>query len=141
MAHPGLHHTKHAVWVLPKVPGISFPKCHRGHDFGSIFEEGCHQQICAPGDKANQDRALLDLHATPTAGGQGRLMAMASFNGGGNERQRGGGGKERRNNQIKVTAAVGGNNTHWHSTVEVENGLVLILAGALFYTTVSFGIF
>ena len=141
MAHPGLHHTKHAVWVLPKVPGISFPKCHRGHDFGSIFEEGCHQQICAPGDKANQDRALLDLHATPTAGGQGRLMAMASFNGGGNERQQGGGGKERHNNQIKVTAAVGGNNTHWHSTVEVENGLVLILAGALFYTSVSFGIF
>ena len=73
--------------------------------------------------RQHQGRVLLDLHATPTAGGQGHLMAVVSFNGGGNGRQQGGWGKERCNNQIEATAAVGGNNTHWHSTVEVDNGI------------------
>jgi hypothetical protein len=42
---------EHAVRKLLKHHGLSVPKRSRGHDFGSIFEEGCRQQNRAPGGK------------------------------------------------------------------------------------------
>jgi hypothetical protein len=50
-------------------------------------------------------------------------MAAASSNGGSDGQKRDGGGKERRNNQIEATVAVGGNNSHWRSSAEMDDGI------------------